>query len=136
MQRRASGVCDAVRGLRDSSRAAAAARPALRSWRVAQVRGELPLLCAASQLEEHVLQRDRLLGMAAQLLERAGCDHLAVVDDADAVAQLLGDLEDVRRKKYGVAAADQPHQQVLYKARAAWVQAGGRLIQEQHRRLM
>ena len=60
--------------------------------------------------------------LVAQLSQGAGGDHLAVVDDADAMAQMLGDLEHVGRQKYGMATVDERDQQVFHQARAARVE--------------
>ena len=62
-------------------------------------------------------------------------DQLAVIDDRDAVSQLVGFLEVLRSQQHSGAFGyqildDRPHAQP-----ATWVQASRGLVEEKHRRL-
>src|SRR5207237_2346581 len=68
--------------------------------RAAKIGGELALFAAARELEEDVFERVVLtLRLMTQLVERAGGHHPAVIDDADPMAQLLGNLQHMCRKE-------------------------------------
>jgi hypothetical protein len=56
----------------------------------------------AGQAQEDALQRRALVaaGLLVQLVDRADGDQAAAQDDADAIAQLFGDLEAVRRHEH------------------------------------
>src|ERR1700722_3621974 len=86
--------------------------------------------------EERVLQarvaaalRARLV---AQLVERALRDQPPLRDHADAVGHALGDLEDMRGHDDGAARGDALAQHGLDLARRAGVEAGERLVEDDH----
>ena len=64
----------------------------------------------------------------------SSCDDLTAVDDADAVAHLLGDLQHVRREEDRAPLLCQAAEQIFDDARAARVQPRGRLVEEEHLR--
>src|SRR4051812_46083648 len=62
---------------------------------------------ACGEVEEHVLQRQLVrAGAGAKLGERAFGEQAAVVDDADAVGEPFGDLENMGGDDDGGAIAD------------------------------
>src|SRR5690348_8664833 len=58
------------------------------------------VLAAARQRHERFLERAGAGSRAAQLVERAVRDQLAVIEDGHAVAQLLGHLEHLGREEH------------------------------------
>jgi hypothetical protein len=56
-----------------------------------------------------------------QLFDRPGRHDVAAVDDRDAAAQRLGDLQDVGREKHRGAKRGQLLEEILDKARRTWV---------------
>ena len=83
------------------------------------------------------LQRELLL---AELLHQLGLaldqDDLALVDDADAVGHLLGFFDVVRGQDDGDAGGAQRTHHVPHVLAQLDVDAGGRLVEEQHLRLV
>src|SRR5271166_4464432 len=75
-------------------------------------------------------------GLAAQLLERAFCHEPAVSDDADAVGHAFGDFENMRGHDDGAAGAGALAQYAFDLPRRAGVEAGERLIENNHPRLV
>ena len=69
-----------------------------------------------------------------ELVRRALGDHVAVVDDRDPVGEPVGLLEVLGRQQDGRAVADELLDRLPQVDPRARVQAGGRLVEEQHRR--
>ena len=74
--------------------------------------------------------------LAVQLGHGAAGDQLAFLDDADAVADLLGDADAVRREKNRRAVFCQRTKEIFERARAARVHADHRLVDDQDARFM
>ena len=72
--------------------------------------------------------------LGLQLGGRALGDDLAVVDDPDAVGEHVGLLEVLRGEKDRHAVAGEPAHLVPQRGAALWVEAGGRLVEEQQPR--
>ena len=68
-----------------------------------------------------------------QLGQRAFGDQAAVVEDADAVGQALGDLEDVRGEDDGGAGPHARREQVLHLAGDGRIEPGQRLVEHDQR---
>ena len=69
-----------------------------------------------------------------QLARRALGDHPAVVDDDDAVGQCVGLVEVLGGEQQRDALGDQVADDVPHALPAGGVEAGGRLVEEEHRR--
>src|SRR6185295_11510048 len=83
----------------------------------------------AGEAEEHVFEGVvAALGLRPELVQRAEGDDLAADHDADAVAQLLGDLQDVRAHEDRGAALGQALEDVLDQPRALGVEADHGLV--------
>ena len=81
--------------------------------------------------------RDELGELAcvhAELGERALRDQLPVVEDADAVAELLGDREAVGREEDRDAARGEPAEELAERERALRVHADHRLVEDEDAR--
>ena len=70
-----------------------------------------------------------------ELVRRALGDHLAVVDDRDLVGQPVGLVEVLGGEQHGRALGDEALDRLPQAEPAARVQAGRRLVEEEHRRL-
>ena len=70
---------------------------------------------------------DRRLEVAARALG----DDAAVVDDGEALGELVGLVEVLRRQQHGGALADEHAHDVPDLVAAAWVESGRRLVEEQ-----
>ncbi len=82
-------------------------------------------------------QRDletRPAGLRLQLGRGAAGDHAAVVDDDDPVGELVGLVEVLGREQQGDAVGDELSDHVPHPHPAGGVEAGRRLVEEQHRR--
>src|SRR5471030_3340782 len=90
----------------------------------------------AGELEEDVLQRLAVRRARAKLRHRALGDDASARDDADALGEALGDLEDVRREHHGAAALHALDEDVLHGARGRRVEPGERLVEYHHRRIV
>ncbi|BDZ59185.1 hypothetical protein GCM10025872_28420 [Barrientosiimonas endolithica] len=77
----------------------------------------------------------RAAHLVLELVGRALGDDLALVDHDDVVGQPVGLLEVLRGEQHGGAAAHQVGDDVPHVAAAARVEAGGRLVEEDHRRV-
>ena len=84
-------------------------------------------------MEEDGFERRLVLAtrLGAQLVDRAEGDETAVLDDPDPVAELLGDLQAVRRHEHRRAAGGEVAEHALEQTRAARVHAHGRLVHHQ-----
>ena len=69
-----------------------------------------------------------------ELVGRALGDHVAVVDDDDLVGEAVGLVEVLRREQHGRARGGARLDRLPHRQAAAGVQAGGRLVEEQHGR--
>src|SRR5215471_15519849 len=98
-----------------------------------EIAGELAILGLAGEAQEDVFEA-RVAGAEplTQLDECARGDEAALVDDRDAVAEVLGDLEHVGREQYRPTAVAQTDQQILDRAGAARVERVGRFVEQQH----
>ncbi len=74
--------------------------------------------------------------LAAQFFERAEGDEFAVMDDADAVGQFFGDVEQVRAHEHSCAALAALLDLALHGAGVDGVQANHRLIDDEDLRIM
>src|SRR5690606_8636818 len=84
---------------------------------------------AAGEAEEEVLEALVAGGrLRAKLLHGAFGDEPAALNDADAVAHALGDLEGVRAHEHRAAAVHELPEEVLEQARALGIEAHHRLI--------
>ncbi len=70
-----------------------------------------------------------------ELVRRAVGDHSAVVDHRDPVGQAIGLVEVLGGQQHGGAVVDQVLDRLPQAEAAARVEAGGRLVEEDHRRL-
>ena len=87
--------------------------------------------CAAVvQPDLEALAADAVL----ELVGRALGDDAAVVDDRDPVGEAVGLVEVLRRQQHGRAAGDERPRWLPEPEPAARVEAGGRLVEEEHRR--
>src|SRR5207253_2669142 len=93
------------------------------------------------QAEEQGLERvvggvdDRAVGGAlAQLVEAPERDELAAIEDADAVAELFGDVKAVRREEDRHAARGESAEQAPEAERTLWVHADHRLVEDEDAR--
>ena len=77
-------------------------------------------------------RHDVVTHLGLQLLRRALGDDLAVVDDRQAIAQLVGLLEVLRGEEHGRAAGVDPAHLVPDRQPRGGVQTGRRLVEEQH----
>jgi tetracycline repressor-like protein len=102
--------------------------------RLLRERGERPRrrreLRRVAQGDDHALAAD--LGL--ELGGRAGRDHAAGVDHRDAVGEPVGLLQVLRGEQERGAAVHEAAQHVPQLVARARIQAGGRLVEEQHRR--
>ena len=73
-------------------------------------------------------------GLLVQLVDGAEGDQPAALDDADPVAQLLGDLQAVRRHEHRGAVGGEVAEDALQQPRAARVHAHRRLVDDQDAR--
>jgi hypothetical protein len=98
-----------------------------------EIAGDHAALAGPGEAQEDIFEGVVFRGMSLRAKVRycAGGRNLALLDDADLVAQGLGDLEDVGRHEDGAAAGDDPAQDVLEQASARRVEAHGRLVQKQ-----
>ena len=71
-----------------------------------------------------------------QLGDRAVGDLLPAIDDHDARADLLHQVQQVRRHDDGAAAAAARHDRLAHPPDAEWVEPGQRLVEEQRRRIV
>src|SRR5262245_1310856 len=98
-----------------------------------------PAILGAGEREEHRLERvlavprelGKLARSQAELAERALGDHAPVVEDADAVAELLRDGEAVRREEDRDAARGEPAEQLAEGERALRIHADHRLVEDE-----
>ena len=88
------------------------------------------------QAQENVLQRPVQRGQFSQRLQRPAADQPAVVDDGDAVGQLLHHVERVRRQEYRSPVVGQAAEQILELADALGVEPDRRLVDDEHFRLV
>ena len=89
--------------------------------------------CGGMGLAERELQA-RPADLRLQLGRGAAGDHAAVVDHHDPVGELVGLVEVLGRKQQRHAIGDEPSDHVPHPHPARGVQAGRRLVEEQHRR--
>jgi hypothetical protein len=91
---------------------------------------------SVGDLQEHVFQRAAGRSLGAHFVERAGGHQLAVVDDADAVAQLFRHVQQVGGNEDGDAARCGRQQAFLHIARGARIEAVDGFIEYQHGRIV
>ena len=99
------------------------------TWAASSARAGLELVGVRHREDDGGLAR-----LVLELERRALGDDPAVVDDDDAVGELVGLLEVLRRQQQRRAVADEAAQHVPQLDAAARVEAGGRLVEEEHRR--
>src|SRR3712207_6335589 len=96
---------------------------------------DLRVLGPAGKGKEDVLER-QVVRARAQLVERSGGDDPSVAHDCDAVAKALGDFEDMSGQEDGGTAHGKLPQDILDTARAARVEANGRLVEKEGGRIV
>jgi hypothetical protein len=82
-----------------------------------------------ARVGEPELER-RLAGRRLQLVGRALGDHCAAVDHGDAVGELVGLVEVLRRQQHRRPRPGEPSDGLPHPRPGAWVQARGRLVEE------
>ena len=108
-------------------------RPSWLTWTRPATSGSSALAAAASGFAERDLQA-RAAGLGLQLGRGAAGDHAAVVDDDDPVGELVGLVEVLRRQQQRDAVGDEPSDHLPHAHSAGRIEAGRRLVEEQHRR--
>lgn len=80
----------------------------------------------------HLHVDDRAAEPVLQLVARSLADEPALVDDVDAVGELVGLVQILRGQEHRGPGTDQGADQVPHLQAAARIDAGGRLVQKQH----